>query len=190
MIILSLYKSTYLHYENRHVRSSAVLWIYLYLMHERFVGFDRIGNWLITKCSNISLTIKIVLPEHLSSPSFFSGVRVTRSLVLCVCFVDLCLSFCTFSFVHCVVCSSSIYGFWLPFLYIQTLLHPRACFALCKRILLFVPSNEGMKVAMPPCLHYVFYVIFVNSARAGDILGMLLYIRNSLVSFLTSSTIT
>jgi len=27
----------------------------------------------------------------------------TRSLVLCVCFVDRCLSFCTFSFGHCVV---------------------------------------------------------------------------------------
>jgi hypothetical protein len=27
---------------------------------------------------------------------FFSGVRVTRSLVLYVCFVDRCLSFCTF----------------------------------------------------------------------------------------------
>jgi hypothetical protein len=38
----------------------------------------------------------------------FSGVRVTRSLVLCVCFVDRCLTFCTFSFAHCVVCSSSI----------------------------------------------------------------------------------
>jgi hypothetical protein len=32
----------------------------------------------------------------------FSGVRVSRSLVLCVCFVDRCLSFCTFSFGHCV----------------------------------------------------------------------------------------
>jgi hypothetical protein len=47
------------------------------------------------------------LPEHLSSPPVFSGVRVTRSLVLYVCFVDRCLSFCTFSFGHCVVCSSS-----------------------------------------------------------------------------------
>jgi hypothetical protein len=28
----------------------------------------------------------------------FSGVRVTRSLVLCVCFADCCLSFCTFFF--------------------------------------------------------------------------------------------
>jgi hypothetical protein len=44
-------------------------------------------------------------------PPVFSGIRVTRSLVLYVCFVDRCLSFCTFSFGHYVVCSSSIYGF-------------------------------------------------------------------------------
>ena len=31
--------------------------------------------------------------EHLSSPPGFSAVRVNRSLVLCVCFVDRCLSF-------------------------------------------------------------------------------------------------
>ena len=61
----------------------------------------------------------LTIPEHLSSPTIPSGDRVTRSLVLCVCFVDLCLSFCTFSFGHCVVCSS-IYGFWLLFL-IRTL---------------------------------------------------------------------
>jgi hypothetical protein len=64
----------------------------------------------------------LTLPEHLSSPPVFSGVRVTRSLVLYVCFVDRCLSFCTFSFGHCVVCSSSIYGFWLSLWYLQTLL--------------------------------------------------------------------
>ena len=52
------------------------------------------------------------------------SVRVTRSLVLCVCFVDRCLSFCTFSFGHCVVCSSSIYGFGLLLWYLQTLLKP------------------------------------------------------------------
>ena len=46
------------------------------------------------------------LPEHLSSHPVFSGVCFTRSLVLCVCFVDRCLSFCLFSFDHCVVCPS------------------------------------------------------------------------------------
>ena len=38
----------------------------------------------------------ITLPEHLSSPPGFSGVRVTRSLVLHVCFVDRCMSFLLF----------------------------------------------------------------------------------------------
>jgi hypothetical protein len=33
------------------------------------------------------------IPVHLSSPPVFSGVRDTRSLILCVCFVDRCLSF-------------------------------------------------------------------------------------------------
>jgi hypothetical protein len=51
----------------------------------------------------------LTLPEHQSSPPVFSGIRVTRSLVLCV------------SYGHCVVCSSSIYGFWLPIWYLQTL---------------------------------------------------------------------
>ena len=54
------------------------------------------------------------LPEHMSSPLVLIGVRVTRALVLCVCFVDRWLSFNTFSFDHCVVCSSSLYKFWLP----------------------------------------------------------------------------
>jgi len=50
----------------------------------------------------------------------FSGVRVTRALVLCVCFVDRCLSFNTFAFGHFVVCSSSLYKFWLPLWFLQT----------------------------------------------------------------------
>jgi hypothetical protein len=62
----------------------------------------------------------LTLSEHLSSPPVCSWVRVTRSLVLYVCFVDRCLSFCTFSFGHCFVCSS-IYGFWLALWYLQTI---------------------------------------------------------------------
>jgi hypothetical protein len=49
----------------------------------------------------------------------FSGVRVTRSLVLYVCFVDRCLSFCAFSFDNCVFCSSSITDSDYPFWYLQ-----------------------------------------------------------------------
>ena len=64
----------------------------------------------------------LTLPEHLSSPPVFSGVRVTGSLVLYVCFIYRFLTFCTFSFGHCIVGSSSIYGLWLHLWYLQTLL--------------------------------------------------------------------
>jgi hypothetical protein len=47
----------------------------------------------------------LTIQKHLimSSPQAFSGVRVTRSLVLRVCYIDRCLSFYPFSFGHCVV---------------------------------------------------------------------------------------
>jgi hypothetical protein len=54
------------------------------------------------------------------TPPAFSEVRVFRSLALCVCFVDRCLSFCSFSFCHCVVCSSSTCHFWQPIWFLQT----------------------------------------------------------------------
>ena len=86
-------------------------------------------SWLITGfVTRLTWRVSLVepellpLPEHPSSPPVFSGVRVTRSLVWYVCFVDRCLSYCTFSFGHCVVYSSSIYEFWLPLWYLQTLL--------------------------------------------------------------------
>ena len=86
-------------------------------------------SWLITGfITRLTRRVSLVeqelptLPEHLSSPPVFSGVRFTRSLVLYICFVDRCLSFYTFSFGHYVVCSSSIYGFWLRLWYLQTLL--------------------------------------------------------------------
>ena len=60
-------------------------------------------NLLITRCAHS--TYPSGAPEF--TPCF-SEVRVARSLVLCVCFVDRCLSFCTFSFGHCVVCPSSL----------------------------------------------------------------------------------
>ena len=65
----------------------------------------------------------LILPEHLNSPPVFSGIRVTRSLVLYICFVDRWLSYSTISFGHCLVCSSWIYGFWLPRWYLLHLIH-------------------------------------------------------------------
>ena len=105
-------------------------------------------SWLITGfVIRLSRRVPLVeqkpltLPEHLSSPPVVSGDRVTRALLLCVCFVDRCLSFWPFSFGHCVVCSSTIYGFWLLLWYLQTLLMHHTCtqlFSLPRsRLLLF-----------------------------------------------------
>ena len=101
-------------------------------------------SWLITGFVNrLTWRVPLVeqelptLPEHPSSLPVFSGVRVTRSLVLYVCFVDRRLSFCIFSFCHCVVCSL-IYRFSLPpfgifnlfltsFLYNSMIITDRTC---------------------------------------------------------------
>ena len=77
----------------------------------------RSGQLILTRRVSLVEQELLTLPKPLSSPPVFSEVRVQI-----VCFVDRCLSFCTFSFGHCVVCSSSIYGFWLHLLYLQTLL--------------------------------------------------------------------
>ena len=88
-------------------------------------------SWLITGSVN-RLTQWVPLVEQelltflwdLSSPPSFSGIRVTRSLVVCVCFVDSCLSLCPFSFGHCVFCpfryTDSDYQFGIFKLFLHT----------------------------------------------------------------------
>ena len=61
--------------------------------------------------------------------------------VVGACFVDRCLSFCTFSLCHCVVSSSSIYGFWLPLWYLQTRVKLKA-----KTLLENVKSKKSKRV--------------------------------------------
>ena len=71
-----------------------------------------LAGFLTRETRRISLVEqeRFTLPEHLSSPPVFSGVRFARSFVFCV-LLDRCLSVCPFSFGHCVVCFSSISGF-------------------------------------------------------------------------------
>jgi hypothetical protein len=125
--------------------------------------------WIgITKM--LSTLAKLVKEVHLIvSPPDFSGVHVTRSLVLCVCFVDRCLSFCPFSFGHCVVCPSSIYGFWLPIWFLQILLNLimkcglRFCFIwyVCVYV---VNSEKGYWWYRPFC---IFSYIVTRLKREG-----------------------
>ena len=101
-------------------------------------------SWLITGfVTRLTQLVPLVkqemptLPDHMGSRPVLSGVPVPRSLDLCVCFVDRCLSCCPFCFGHCVVCSSSIDGFWLPLWYLQTLLRHEICVSVCRYILIW-----------------------------------------------------
>jgi hypothetical protein len=117
--------------------------------------------------TRLTRRVSLLQRELLTIP-VCSGVRVTQSLVLCVCLVDRCLSFCTFSFGHCVVCSSSIYGFWLPPFGIFKLILQQCniVFVLCSshngsctwQLTLFLPvlycdglfpSKNGMRMSRP-----------------------------------------
>jgi hypothetical protein len=71
---------------------------------------------------SVSRSSRIIFVRHIWGFSNTIDLETLDIFILYVCFVDLCLSFCTFSFGHCVVCYSSIYGFWLPLWYLQTLL--------------------------------------------------------------------
>ena len=94
------------------VLDCATLFVVFKSCHELTLFNQYYVTYIYNKeISNILHCIAYPTRAQLSSPPVFS---VTRSLVLCVCFVDRCLSFYTFSFGHCVVCSSSIYRFWLP----------------------------------------------------------------------------
>ena len=116
-----------------------------------FLWPTRYNVWDLSEKSEPSLTWRtsynrqelFTLPEHMISPSVFSGIPVMRSLVLCLCFVGRCFSCYPFSFGHCVVCPS-IYGLWLPLCSLQTLLLTPwlflwgLCIVLCFIFALFV----------------------------------------------------
>jgi hypothetical protein len=83
----------------------------------RFLFFN-----ITTTCTTYYYTI-----THIKLMNYYwplcqrSNLNSFRINVLYISFVDRCFSFCTCSFRHCVVCSL-ICGFWLPLLYLQTLI--------------------------------------------------------------------
>ena len=90
--------------DNRFTSQVDFKYIYIYIERERERGsiyLEKRGSqsssltWLIFITSFVTRLTQwvplveqelLTLPEHLSSPPVFSGVRVTRSLVLCVMF--------------------------------------------------------------------------------------------------------
>ena len=66
-------------------------------MSKSFMSYHLFVTRLTRRVSLVEQKM-LTLPEHLSSPSVLSGVRVTQPLVLCVRFVYRCLSICPFFF--------------------------------------------------------------------------------------------
>ena len=84
-----------------------------------FMTYNRLCN----KSNTMGATCGAGTAYPSGAPEFtpvFSGVRVVQSLVFCEMLCRSLLSFCYFSFSHCIVCPSSIYSFWLPLWYLQT----------------------------------------------------------------------
>jgi hypothetical protein len=103
-------------------------YIPLIISTSQFFPNSCINTGFVTRVSQRMPLMKqelLTLPEHPSSPSVFSVVRCALCCIL-RCFTDRCLCFCPFSSGHCVVCPS-IFGFWLPLWYYQTILPSPDC---------------------------------------------------------------
>jgi hypothetical protein len=107
--------------------------------------------------------------EHLSSPPVFSGVRVTRSLVLRVCFVDRCLSFCNFSFGHCVVCptfrftdSDYLFGIFKLFFNNWSQTHMWLVWRSLPFWLIFSDINQNIILHYITTISYLCYILYLE----------------------------
>jgi len=75
-----------------------IILFYIVLPSTEFDPRPLIHYSINTLCHSVIFNKLNTMPNNLSHSDTFSGVLVTRSLVLCVCFVDRCLSFCVFFF--------------------------------------------------------------------------------------------
>ena len=94
----------------------------LWLIDPRCQGSNISTGFVARVTRNVLLVEQelFTIPEHLGSSPVFSGVHGTPSLGFCVMFCkSLFVLFFSFSLVHCDVCPSSVYVFWLPLWYLK-----------------------------------------------------------------------
>ena len=151
-------------FTNDHGYDPLVLNTSLSFPHTRLItGFVTILTWRVELVKQGLLT----LSDHLSSPLVFSGVRVTRYLVLYVCFVDRCLSFCTIKPLHCLsfchfLASDYLFGIFKLFL------------LSCSRINIW--NDTGIESIICPVLHvwtetsaYIaIYMLYLNAINTPN----------------------
>ena len=124
--------ATIIYDTNDHGYVSLVVWTFWFFPH----------SWLITGFVN-RLTRRVPLVEQelltfLSSPPSFSGIRVTRSVVFMCMFCRCFFVLMSFFFWPLCCLSFSIYGFWLPIWYLQTLFTHICFLANCLLEFVFV----------------------------------------------------
>ena len=94
-------------------------------MHSKEMNSFLTNIWFNTYCFKIHVsqssgTGTAYTLEYISSASVISGVVFLNLEFSVQSFVDCCQTFCPLRFGHLIVCPSSICGFWLHPLYIQT----------------------------------------------------------------------
>ena len=117
----------------------------------------------------------LILREHLGSPPDFSGVTASVYLfgimwpLYCLFFYDLRLLITSLvSCGHCIVCSSTIYGFWLPLWYLVAIVlsvllwYTASDYTFCIFKVSFFPHKIDVRfVFIPICfICYMYWFTF------------------------------
>ena len=110
----------------------------IYLAYQKNLErYSQQNNLFITMLQKYILYV----PKHLSSSSVLVGFVLLNLQLSVQFFVDHCLSFCLFSFVHCIVCPST-HGLYSPLWYLKKLFF-RQMFSLQQ---CYVASNISLGV--------------------------------------------
>jgi hypothetical protein len=99
---------------------SAAIYLLCKYWNKMFIEVDLLGMPIIIV---IPYCLMALCNKTINEYSCLMNIHVKIILFSVWCFVDHCLVFCHFSFSHCVVCPSAIYGFWL--------LHYNVCLLCC-----------------------------------------------------------
>ena len=127
----------------------------------RFYHIGIFKLFLLTRRVPLVEQDLLTIPEHLTSPPVFSGVRVTRSLVLYIYIVDRCLFFCTFSVPLRYTDSDYPFGiFKLLLWHTAIIVIAINCIWNCnaspsKCIVVYKGRRNGVMVSFPPIQPYL-----------------------------------
>jgi hypothetical protein len=101
-----------------------VLWLFKYILQREWSFTYYLGSYWTTLVDNVltnrrppvpSIHIPLDMRMHFASPTVVVYIRRGLQFKIYLKFCNCCL----FSFGHCILCHSSIYGFWLLLWYLR-----------------------------------------------------------------------